>query len=101
MNFEGMVCSGKSQRDSHMNKTLDPKEFGLPPKTVIEEIGSNNLAIVISRKSRVIMSDGRKILEKAEKIRKLHGGTKISLKISAPLCSKTKRFLEEHGLSVV
>jgi hypothetical protein len=84
-----------------MNNSIDPKTFGLPPKTVIEQINGNHLAIVISRKSRIIMSDGRKILEKAGKIKMVHPKSKISLKISAPLCSKTKKFLEERGIDVV
>jgi hypothetical protein len=84
-----------------MTHIIDPKEFSLPPKTVIEQAGENHLAIVINRKSRVIMSDGKKILEKAEKIRKLQPKTRVSLKISAPLCSKTKIYLEEHGINVV
>jgi len=84
-----------------MNNSIDPKTFGLPPKTVIEEINRNHLAIVISRKSRIIMSDGRKILEKAGKIKMVHPNSKISLKISAPLCSKTRKFLEEHEINVV
>ena len=47
-----------------MHKTIDPKEFGITGKTIIEEMGENAYAIVINRKSRIIMSDGIKILEK-------------------------------------
>jgi hypothetical protein len=84
-----------------MTNIIDPEQFHLPQRTVIEQIGKNHLAIVINRKSRVIMSDGKQILEKAEKIRKVKPNTRVSLRISAPLCSKTRVFLEEHGIEIV
>ncbi len=83
-----------------MGKIIDPKEFGLHPKTVIEDIGKDHLAIVINRKSRIIMSDGKKILEKAEKIKEILPKAKVSLKTTAPLCSKTVAFLKEHEIEI-
>ena len=71
-----------------MNKKIDAKAFGIAGKTIIEEIGENAYAIVIDRKSRIIMSDGLKILEKAEKIRALIAAAEVSLLTSAPVCSK-------------
>ena len=79
---------------------IDPKKFGLSSKTVIEQISKNNLAIVISRKSRLIMSDGKKLLNKVEAIKGFQPKAKVILKISAPLCSKTKKFLEDRGIAV-
>ena len=79
---------------------IDPEKFGLPSKTVIEQIGKNSFAIVVSRKSRVIMADGKKLLDKATKIKETQPNAIVSLKISAPLCSKTKQFLEEYGISI-
>jgi len=79
---------------------IDSKKFGLPPKTIIEQLGENHFAIIISRKSRVIMSDGRKILDKAKRINDVQPDAKISLIISAPLCSKTKKFLEDKGITI-
>jgi hypothetical protein len=84
-----------------MRITVDPKEFGLTPKTVIEEIGRNHYALVIDRKSRIIMADGKKIMEKAKKIKALKPGAKISLRSKAPVCSKTIRFLTDHGIELV
>jgi hypothetical protein len=43
-----------------MNTRFNPKEFGLPARTVIEQIDKNTIALVIDRKSRIIMSDGKK-----------------------------------------
>jgi hypothetical protein len=84
-----------------MDTIIDPKKFGLPPKTVIHQISKNHIAFVISRKSRIIMSDGRKILEKADKIRKIQPDSRISVKTSAPVCSKTIQFLKDHKIKVI
>lgn len=84
-----------------MGKLIDPKEFGLHPRTVVEDIGKDRFAIVIMRKSRIIMSDGKKILEKAEKIKKDRPKARVSLKTSAPICSKTVAFLKEHKIEIM
>jgi len=84
-----------------MGNIIDPKKFGLHPRTVLEDIGKNRFAIVIMRKSRIIMSDGKKILEKAQKIKEDHPKARISLKTSAPLCSKTVAFLKEHKIEII
>lgn len=84
-----------------MSKKLDPKQFSLPPRTALEQIEKNTIAIVIDRKSRIIMSDGRKILEKTKKINDALPGTAVVLKTTAPVCSKTKAFLEKAGIQVL
>jgi hypothetical protein len=84
-----------------MKNIIDPKRFALPSRTVIEQVGSKHFAIVISRKSRIIMSEGKKILEKADKIKKTQPGSIISLKTSAPVCSKTEQFLKDHKIKVI
>ena len=48
----------------YMKNPIDPIEFGITGKTIIEQVGKNHYAIVISRKSRIIMADGRKLWEK-------------------------------------
>lgn len=84
-----------------MSKTVDPKEFGLPPRTLLEQVTPNTIAIVMMRKSRIIMADGRKILEKARTIQKIRPEVRVSLRTSAPVCSKTLKFLEREGISIV
>ena len=84
-----------------MSSAIDPRRFGLPPRTVLEHIAPNVWAIVIKRKSRIIMADGRKILEKAAKIRKVQPGFRVVLKTAAPVCSKTVKFLEGEGVEVI
>ena len=83
-----------------MNKFVDPKLFGLPPSTKLEQVGTNQYDIVIQRKSRIIMKDGEGILAKVNKIKNHVSNAKVGLKTSAPVCSTTKSFLEEPGISV-
>ena len=84
-----------------MIRLLDPKSFGLSRKTIVREIDRNTLALVINRKSRIIMADGRKIIAKAEKIRRLKPGIRVTLETTAPVCSKTLQYLEENDIQVL
>ena len=84
-----------------MNKFIDPELFSLPPSTKLKQVGSNQFDIVIQRKSRIIMKDGKGILAKAGKIKHHVPKAKVSLRTSAPVCSKTKVFLKERGISVL
>ncbi len=83
-----------------MNKFIDPKLFDLPPSTNLKQINASQFNIVIQRKSRIIMKDGKGVLAKAGTIKKHVPKAQISLVTSAPVCSKTKVFLEEHGINV-
>jgi len=84
-----------------MNTKLDPKEFGLPARTVIEQIGDDTIALVVDRKSRIIMADGKKILEKLNKIKNDQSGVDLALKTTAPVCSKTKAFFKSEGIQLI
>jgi len=79
---------------------LNPKSFGLQARTVLEQIDDNTIAIVVSRKSRIIMADGKKILEKAQKIKQSQAKVAVILKTTAPVCSKTIKFLKSEGIEV-
>ncbi len=83
-----------------MNKFIDPKLFGLTPSTRLKQTSNTQFEIVIQRKSRIIMKDGEGILAKAGKIKKHVPNAQISLVTSAPVCSKTKVFLEKRDMSV-
>lgn len=82
-----------------MNR-IDPKEFGLHARTVLEQVDEHTVALVMDRKSRIIMADGRKIVEKVEKIQKVRPKITVVLKTSAPVCSKTTTFLEKSGITI-
>jgi len=80
-------------------KQLDAKELRVSPKTKIIDHGAF-IAIVVERKSRLIMKDGEKIIEKAKAIQKVKN-TPIYLQTGAPVCSKTKTHLEKHGVLIM
>jgi len=84
-----------------MKTELDPKNFGLSAANKIEQIAKNHLALVINRKSRIIMKDGKIILSKADKIKQHLPQTKLSLKTTAPICSKTVKFLIQHEIGII
>lgn len=83
-----------------MTSYLNPQSLGLTPRTVVEVVDPDTIAIVIKRKSRIIMADGQKILAKAEKIKSAKPGSKIILKTSAPVCGKTLQFLADNNIEV-
>ena len=80
-------------------KQLDAKQLGVSPRTKIIDYGAF-IAIVIERKSRIIMKDGEKIIEKAKAIQKAKN-TPIYLQTSAPVCSKTKTHLKKHDVLIM
>jgi len=80
---------------------LDPIDFGLPARTDIEKIDKNTIALVIDRKSRIIMSDGKKVFEKLSKIKKYRPSVNVVLNTTARVCSKTKTFLENEGIQLI
>ena len=84
-----------------MNKRIDPAEFNLPARTVLEEDLNGQLTLVLNRKSRIIMADGRKIVAKAEIIRSKGNNLSINLRTTAPICSKTARYLAENNIKIV
>ena len=80
---------------------IPPKQYSLPARTVLEQLDNDTIAIIVNRKSRIIMADGRKIQEKARKIMNVQPSAKVVLKTTAPVCSKTTRFLEKEGIKII
>ena len=81
-----------------MVNTLDPKQFGLNSRISLLE-KRNSIAIVVDRKSRIIMKDGKRIVDQAFKVQKIKRKPVVLL-TSAPVCSKTKTFLLENDISI-
>ena len=79
---------------------LNSKKYGLSYQTSIFKKERGDVVIMKNRKSRIIMKDGHKILETARKIRKIEKSVKITLQTNAPMCSKTKRYLEKNVIAV-
>lgn len=84
-----------------MKEKVDPKSYGLPPRTVLIRMGPEKFSLVISRKSRIIMKDALIILKKVEKINEKVPNASVVLETSAPVCSKSIKFLNEKGIDVV
>ena len=84
-----------------MTKQVDPKNYDLPPRTVLMKQDSDHFTLVINRKSRIIMKDALGILKKVEKIKDKIQGASVVLETSAPVCSKSIKFLKENGVDVV
>jgi len=78
---------------------LDPKKYGLSKKVVLTENEQKEIIISLDRKSRIIMKDGIRIVNQARQIRRQEQKT-ISVKTSAPVCSKTKQYLQKKGIAV-
>ena len=77
---------------------LSPEDYGLNTKVRLIQ-SKDHIGIVIDRKSRIIMKDGIRILGQAKKIRHKTNNV-IRLYTSAPVCSKTKAFLNKHNILI-
>lgn len=46
------------------------------------------------------MADGKKLLEKADVIRALEQDAVVRVETTAPVCSKTEKYLTDHSIEV-
>ena len=83
-----------------MNKSIDPKTFGLHFSTKIEQQDDTHFIIRMDRKSRIIMKDGEKILKNVQKINALVPEAVVTISTTAPVCGKTRQFLAGHGITI-
>ena len=79
---------------------IDPTQYNLSSRVDLRQDRSGGLLIVINRKSRIIMKDGIRVLEMVKKINKIDPKKNISVRTSAPICSKTKKLLLENSIVV-
>ena len=80
-------------------RSVDPKKYNLHPRTILKET-KKNIFIIIDRKTRIIMKDGWRIFEIVKQIRQFELDKKISVLSSAPVCSKTKKFLGQRQVEI-
>jgi hypothetical protein len=77
---------------------IEPKSIGI--RSRIKILKKNNLIIMeIDRKSRIIMKDGEKIRSNVNII-KNNFNLPVELHTSAPVCSKTRIYLEKEDIKV-
>lgn len=81
-------------------KEIDSKSVGAPTRSVIGQDNKNRLYIIKNIKSRIIMKDGYKIAEAVKQI-KNKTNSSVSLATTAPICSKTTRFLNENDIKII
>ena len=81
-------------------KEIDSKSVGAPTRSVIGQDNNNRLYIIKNIKSRIIMKDGYKIAETVKQI-KNKTNSSVSLATTAPICSKTTRFLNENDIKII
>lgn len=84
-----------------MREQIDPKQYGLPPRTRLLKKGPKEFILVVNRKSRLIMKDAETIIEKVARIKEKISHASVSLETTAPVCSKSMRFLNENGIKVL
>ena len=81
-------------------KFIDPQKFGLAKRVKLCNAGKEGVDIIVERKSRLIMKDGIKIIATANQIKGSKKIKTVSLKTSAPVCSKTKSLLTKNNIEV-
>ena len=78
---------------------IDPKKYGLHQRVKLRGSGKE-IFVLIERKSRVIMKDGNRIIQMAEKIKQANPTKKISVLSTAPVCGKTEQLLLKNSITV-
>ncbi len=81
-------------------KNIDPKRYNLSSRTILRQIGKNNISIIIDRKSRIIMKDGQRIIKQAQAIHQINSNMIITVLTPAPVCSKTRALLLEKNIYI-
>ena len=81
-------------------KEINTKSVGAPARSAIGKDSENHLYIIKNIKSRIIMKDGHKIVEAVKQI-KNKTNSNVSLATTAPVCSKTTRFLNENDIKII
>lgn len=80
--------------------SINAEALGLSSRTKLAIDDKQDYYIIKNIKSRIIMSGGKKILDIAKKIKKKKNVT-VFLATTAPLCSKTKKYLKENKIETI
>ena len=80
-------------------KIIDPITVGASKRSNVAIDSDYNIYIVKNIKSRIIMKDGLRLLALSKKIKTVKNAT-ISLATTAPVCSKTKKYLEKNEIMI-
>lgn len=81
-------------------KHLNPADYGLNSRTMLQEIDEETIAIVKLIKSRIIRKDAEKLVQMAAKIQTIAPDKQVVLVCTPNICSKSKALLTEHGIGL-
>jgi len=81
-------------------KTIDPKKYNLSSRVILKESSNEQIFLIINRKSRIIMKDGNRILDIIQKIKTIEKDKNTLVLTSAPVCSKTRQFLNKNKVEI-
>ena len=81
-------------------KMVSANKFSLSSRIKIAVDNKDNHYIIKKVRSRIIMKTGEKIYEIANQIKSNTKGG-VFLATTAPICSKTKKYLEEKKINIV
>jgi len=84
-----------------MTEQVDPKIYGLPARTVLMKKNSDEFTLVINRKTRIVMKDALIVLKKIDKIKEKVQEASVVLETTAPVCSKSIKFLQEKDIEII
>ena len=81
-------------------KQIDSSTLGISKRAQVAVGKDRNYYIIKNIKSRIIMKDGKKIKETANTIMS-QTKKRVFLATTAPICSKTKTYLESKNIQIV
>lgn len=84
-----------------MDHSINAEDYNLSKRTQLVSLAEGSIGIVKKRKSRIIMKDGEQIVDMAKSIRSFNPAMSIGLIISGPICSKTRKLLQDHEIEVI
>ena len=79
---------------------IDPRKYSLSTRTALFK-RANEIIIVLDRKSRIIMKDGRRIADQSRSIQAVEPRISIAVAASAPVCRKTRTYLNKRGIALM
>lgn len=80
---------------------LSPEHYNINPRTKLEEISDNHIAIIKDIKSRIIRKDALKLVETAKQINTVEPDLKVSLMCNRNICSKSLKELADNNIDVI
>ena len=79
---------------------INPQKYKLSTRTALFK-RANEIIIVMDRKSRIIMKDGQRIADQSRFIQAVEPRISIAVATSAPVCSKTRAYLNKKGVALL